>query len=104
MSHYFSASEKQETHRHAAHDGGSNKVSVLVSFYFDVPPVQQQLGAFVHPALDQRLHPLLGLRGDQGAHVCAGLVTFKKDTFIIILKVLVIFSPQYNRLLPQTHT
>lgn len=65
-----------KSHRNTAQDGGSHKVPIFVSLDVGVPPVQQQLGSLIHPALDQRLHPDFGFGRDQGTHIGSRLITF----------------------------
>lgn len=66
-----------ESYHNIAQDGGPDKVSVFVSFDVDISPIQQQLGTFIHPTLDQRLHPGLGFGRDQGPHICPRLITLR---------------------------
>lgn len=69
---------KRKSYRNFAQDSWPNKVSVFISGDLDIPPVQQHLGSFLHAQLNQGLHPLPGLRRDQGSHVRTWLITFGK--------------------------
>ena len=68
------AGDEIPPHLDFADDGRPYEVSVLVTFDVDRSAVEQQGGALVHPALDQGVHPGLGLGGDQGPDVGSWLV------------------------------
>lgn len=63
------------TYCDAADDGGTHKIAILVTLYFDISAIQQQLSALVHTALDQTTHSLLGLGGDQRPNIGTRLVS-----------------------------
>src|SRR5690606_23668584 len=49
--------------------GGSDEVAVFVTRHRNAATVEQQLGAFVDPLLDQALHTLAGSRRDQRTEI-----------------------------------
>lgn len=79
-----------KSHRHTAKDGGSYKVSIFISFDVDMSPIQQDLGTFIHPTLDQRLYPGLGFRRNQGPYICPGLITLR-----IQMRTISLYQEQY---------
>lgn len=63
------------THRDITDDGGSHKVAILKALNLHIPAIKQQWRTLIHSSLDEPVHTVPGLRGDQGPKISTWLVT-----------------------------
>lgn len=63
------------THCDITEDGGSHKVAILKALNFYIPAIEQQCSTLIYSTLDESVHTVPSLRGDQGSNISTWLVT-----------------------------
>lgn len=63
------------THCDITDDGGSYKVAILKALNLHIPAIKQQWSTLIHSSLDESVHMVPGLRGDQGSNISTWLIT-----------------------------